>query len=117
MTTIRTARGKYIDMNRLSTQNELSVAVSNVKVNARGDELGPGGQIIRKVDDYESTASSKIPAQTYKAPAKPAATATPAPAATATPAPAPVMPTFTPVTESLPLALSNPSKPNNNKGK
>ena len=35
-------------MNRLFMQNELTVAVGNVKVNARGDELGPGGRIIKK---------------------------------------------------------------------
>lgn len=43
----KSARGKIVDMNRLSSQNELTVAVSNVKINARGDELGPGGKIIR----------------------------------------------------------------------
>jgi len=28
-------------------RNELTPAVGNMKVNARGDELGPGGQIVR----------------------------------------------------------------------
>lgn len=44
----KSARGKTVDMNRLSSQNELTVAVSNIKINARGDELGANGQIIRK---------------------------------------------------------------------
>jgi len=44
----KSARGKVVDMNRLVSQNELTVAVSNVKINARGDELGPGGKIIRQ---------------------------------------------------------------------
>lgn len=40
-------RGKEIDMEKLNLQNELLPAVGNAKVNARGDELGPGGKIIR----------------------------------------------------------------------
>ena len=44
-------QGKEIDMTKLVMQNEMTVAVGNVKVNARGDELGPGGKIIRKVED------------------------------------------------------------------
>jgi len=47
----RTMQGKEIDMAKLVRQNEMSVAVGNVRVNARGDELGPGGKIIRKVED------------------------------------------------------------------
>jgi len=43
----RTARGKEIDMGKLVQQNELSIAVGNAKVNARGDKLGPGGTIIQ----------------------------------------------------------------------
>jgi hypothetical protein len=51
----KSARGKVVDMNRLMSQNELMVAVSNVKINARGDELGPGGQIIRNQNSGESS--------------------------------------------------------------
>jgi hypothetical protein len=40
-------KGKEIDMEKLSLRNELTPAVGNVKVNARGDELGPGGKILR----------------------------------------------------------------------
>jgi hypothetical protein len=40
-------RGKEIDMEKLSLRNEKTPAVGNVRVNARGDELGPGGKIIR----------------------------------------------------------------------
>jgi hypothetical protein len=40
-------KGKEIDMEKLSLRNELTPAVGNVKVNARGDELGPGGKIVR----------------------------------------------------------------------
>lgn len=43
----KTARGKEIDMNKLINQNEMTVAVGNMNVNARGDRLGPGGTIIK----------------------------------------------------------------------
>lgn len=47
----RSMQGKEVDMNKLVMQNEMTVAVGNVKVNARGDELGPGGKIIRKREE------------------------------------------------------------------
>jgi hypothetical protein len=52
-------QGKEVDMEKLVSANELMPAVGNVRVNARGDELGPGGQIIRKREEvmaeyYES---------------------------------------------------------------
>lgn len=54
--TYTTMRGKEIDLEKLSIRHELTPAVGNVKVNARGDELGPGGQIVRTreqiLEDY-----------------------------------------------------------------
>ena len=44
----RSMQGKMIDMEKLMRQNELMPAIGNVRVNARGDELGPGGKIIKK---------------------------------------------------------------------
>ena len=55
----RTLNGKEIDMNRLVLANEMAVAVGNVKVNARGDELGPGGRIIRKREEVLADASNQ----------------------------------------------------------
>jgi hypothetical protein len=43
----RTARGATIDMERLRLANEDTIAVGNMKVNARGDELGFGGSIVK----------------------------------------------------------------------
>ena len=43
--------GNEIDMEKLRNQNELTLAVGNARVNARGDEIGPGGKIIRKRED------------------------------------------------------------------
>jgi hypothetical protein len=45
--TYTSMRGKQIDMEKLGLMNELTPAVGNIRVNARGDELGPGGKIIR----------------------------------------------------------------------
>jgi hypothetical protein len=49
--TYRTANGKAVDMDLLRQRNELVPAVGNARVNARGDELGPNGKIIRKRED------------------------------------------------------------------
>lgn len=47
----RTANGKSIDLDQLIQRNELTPAVGNARVNARGDELGPGGKIVRKREE------------------------------------------------------------------
>ena len=44
-TIYRTMQGKEIDMGKLINQNEMTIAVGNMKVNARGDKIGPGGKI------------------------------------------------------------------------
>ena len=41
----KTARGQEINMAALIAANDETVAVSNVSMNARGDILGPGGEI------------------------------------------------------------------------
>ena len=45
--TIRSMRGKEIDMEKLNLRNETLPAVGNMKVNARGDEIGKGGKVVR----------------------------------------------------------------------
>jgi len=45
--TVKTMQGKVLDMEKLQLANEMTPAVGNVKVNARGDELGPGGKIVK----------------------------------------------------------------------
>jgi hypothetical protein len=61
----RSMQGKEVDMNRLVNINELTPAVGNLKVNARGDELGAGGRIIRKREDIlrEAEANRIVPDQ------------------------------------------------------
>ena len=48
---VRSMQGKEVDMDKLIRQHELMPAVGNARVNARGDELGPGGTILRKRED------------------------------------------------------------------
>lgn len=40
-----TANGKRINIDSIIAQNESTIAVGNMKVNARGDQLGPGGKV------------------------------------------------------------------------
>lgn len=69
----RSMQGKVVDMELLSQKNELAPAVGNVRVNARGDELGPGGQIVRKREEimseyYENNPNAVRDEQFKKAP-------------------------------------------------
>jgi len=54
--TYRTALGKHVDIDSLRLANEGTIAIGNMKVNARGDELGPGGEVVRTrnevMDEY-----------------------------------------------------------------
>lgn len=46
MAKYKTAHGKVVDIDKLRLVNEKTIAVGNMKVNARGDQLGQGGQIV-----------------------------------------------------------------------
>lgn len=43
----RSARGEIVDVDILRLANEETIAIGNMKTNARGDELGPGGKILK----------------------------------------------------------------------
>ncbi|NBP58359.1 hypothetical protein EBU71_17870 [bacterium] len=59
----RSMQGKEIDIDKLRIRNETTLAVGNARVNARGDEIGPGGKIIKKreevVTEYYTGKSSE----------------------------------------------------------
>lgn len=60
----KSMQGREIDMDALRAKNETTAAVGNVRMNARGDELGPGGTIVRKREDsvaeyYEDNPSAQ----------------------------------------------------------
>lgn len=47
----RTMQGRELDIDKLRIKHESTLAVGNAKMNARGDELGPNGKIIRKREE------------------------------------------------------------------
>lgn len=68
----RTMQGREIDLEKLISQNELSPAIGNMKVNARGDELGPGGKIVRRREEivneyYEPNTVKRTPTRRAEA--------------------------------------------------
>jgi|SRR5882672_3278680 len=54
MATVRTHTGKSIDMGALKERNSKTVTVGNMKTNARGDLLGPGGKIVKTKEQLAS---------------------------------------------------------------
>jgi len=52
--TYRTAAGKVIDMEAIVVRNETTLAVGNNPVNARGDEIGPNGEVIKSRNEAAS---------------------------------------------------------------
>lgn len=63
MKTYKTYRGKLIDLEAIRRKHADTVAVGNMGVNARGDKLGPGGEIISSVQEksrmhYDTTVTS-----------------------------------------------------------
>jgi hypothetical protein len=47
----KSMQGRVVDLEKLAAKNELVPAIGNIPVNARGDELGAGGKIVRKRED------------------------------------------------------------------
>lgn len=57
-------RGKMVDIDELRRKHEKTVAAGNMSVNAKGDTLGPGGQILettqrRAKKHYTTTQTSR----------------------------------------------------------
>lgn len=59
----RTAQGRQLDIEKLRLQNESVPAIGNMRVNARGDQLGPGGKVVKSreqmLDDHYKTNVAK----------------------------------------------------------
>ena len=56
----RTAQGRMIDIEKLRLQNEETIAVGNMGVNARGDKLGPNGEIVKTRNEIMKEHYSQI---------------------------------------------------------
>ena len=85
--TVKTMLGREIDMDALLEKHQTMPAVGNVRMNARGDELGPGGKISKKREVqvaayYENNPMARpvvktpAPATTESAPVAPVVTET-----------------------------------------
>lgn len=48
MTKVTTMKGKILDVHQITAQNEKTIAIGNASMNARGDVIGPGGQIVKR---------------------------------------------------------------------
>lgn len=59
----KTMRGKELDMEKLSIRNETTPAVGNMRVNARGDQIGPGGKIVKTREEILKDYYAKNPRQ------------------------------------------------------
>jgi len=73
MVTKRTNKGQNIDMEALIAANKESPAVGNMKVNAAGDLVGPGGKVIQPNEDrvrayYKDNPSSSTSQVSLKGP-------------------------------------------------
>ena len=109
MAIYKSAKGVSVDMARLASQNELAIAVSNVRINARGDELGPGGQIIRKQPDVPTVPATGVPVERHvqEQPTQPVVNEQPKVQSAL----------ITPLPTVSDTAVTESSKPNNYKGK
>lgn len=59
---IRTFKGKVIDIDEVRNRNEDAIAVGNMNVNARGDELDEWGNVVKQRDEVarrKNTAMSR----------------------------------------------------------
>ena len=111
----RTMQGRMVDIEKLRAANESVRAVGNMNVNARGDVLGPGGQI--------ATTKANVIAKYYEQPKGKVddtpARAKPTPPRKTAPTPQPSVQKMTPV-ESKPTAKPvetfKPKTPTEKKG-
>ena len=51
MKKLRSMRGEEIDLGKLMARQEKNITVGNTKSNARGDQLGEGGRIVKSADE------------------------------------------------------------------
>lgn len=67
----KTMQGREVDIEALKARNELTLAVGNGEMNARGDKVGKGGKIVKKreevVAEYYDDNPNAVPKQNQKA--------------------------------------------------
>jgi len=58
---MKSFKGKDVDMSTLLEQQSKTIAVGNMRVNARGDLVGKGGKIVKTREQLENEYVSKNP--------------------------------------------------------
>ena len=66
----RTMQGRMVDIEKLRGANENIQAVGNMKVNARGDVLGPGGTVIKPPSSRLSSSTEPRAFKARKSPSR-----------------------------------------------
>jgi hypothetical protein len=102
----RTMQGRMVDIEKLRGANEQTPAIGNMRVNARGDILGPGGKIIKAKEKvmkeyYETPKGRAQDNPRAKAPPKPKLPPQPKVVQTQTMNPTAVKPTVTKTVSSF----------------
>ena len=100
--TVRTARGRQIDMGALATKHETTKAVGNVLMNARGDRINADGTVRHTAEEIARADQNtkQPPQQTAISDPKPLMAAS-QPAPEAEPDPLPVVPEVEPDPEAV----------------
>jgi hypothetical protein len=63
---VKTHKGSTLDINALKEKNQHVVTVGNMKTNARGDLLGPGGKIVKTKEQLATEKYDKKRTKTVK---------------------------------------------------
>ena len=58
------ARGRVINFDSLQEQQDRTIAVGNAKLNARGDRIGSGGQVIQTAESLNTAQTQPQPQNT-----------------------------------------------------
>lgn len=61
---VRTHRGRLIDLDEIKIKNQETVAIGNMNVNARGDQIDEYGRVIRQRDEIARESNKKIKSTT-----------------------------------------------------
>ena len=66
MGTRTTARGKSLNMEALMAENEEIIAMGNARMNARGDTLGAGSEVVATVQQTSTAYYKENPNENYR---------------------------------------------------
>ena len=71
----KSMQGKEVDMNKLANQHEMTMPVGNARATSAGDQLTPGGQIVRNQSNTQRSVADrvKVPIQNSPRRAEPVA--------------------------------------------